>query len=387
VGHLTNTDEEPLATARRKQPQSEESETWMDSIPRIQAGLPTAPDSQADLPAPDREVRGFSSLGLAAALRAVRLYSVERAAPRAAAKLVGMSPGPHHVSVMPREVLEYLAPEAGQIVVEATVGGGGHARLIAERLGPTGRLIGLDQDPAMLELARPVLDCLPVTLVHANFDQLRHVLDAQRVSAADAVLADLGFSSDQLADPERGLSFQQPGPLDMRLDPTQGEPASALLHRLNERELANLIYLYGEERLSRRIARRVIEVRRTSRIETTEQLAELVRGCVPRSRGHAIDPATRTFQALRIAVNDELGALERLLTALPCCVKPGGRAVIISFHSLEDRRVKQAFRDKQTWGALTRKPIQASEEEVRNNPRARSAKLRAAIRLPSREGA
>jgi 16S rRNA (cytosine1402-N4)-methyltransferase len=288
---------------------------------------------------------------------------------------------------MTREVLEFLAPEAGQTVVDATVGGGGHARLIAERLGPTGRLIGLDQDPAMLELARPVLDCLPVTLVHANFDQLRHVLDAQRVSAADAVLADLGFSSDQLADPERGLSFQQPGPLDMRLDPTQGEPASALLHRLNERELANLIYLYGEERLSRRIARRVIEVRRTSRIETTEQLAELVRGCVPRSRGHAIDPATRTFQALRIAVNDELGALERLLTALPCCVKPGGRAVIISFHSLEDRRVKQAFREKQTWEALTRKPIRASDEEVRNNPRARSAKLRAAIRLPSREGA
>jgi len=298
-----------------------------------------------------------------------------------------MSPGPHHISVMRREVLELLAPAAEQIVVDATIGGGGHARLIAETLGPTGRLIGLDQDPAMLELARSVLIGLPVTLIHANFDQLRQVLDAQRFSAVDAVLADLGFSSDQLADPERGLSFQQPGPLDMRLDPTQGEPASALLHRLNERDLANLIYQFGEERFSRRIARRIVETRRTSRIETTEQLADLVRGCVPRSRGHAIDPATRTFQALRIGVNDELGALDRLLAALPRCIKPGGRAVIISFHSLEDRRVKQAFRDKQTWEALTRKPIQASDEETRDNSRARSAKLRAAIRVPLGEDA
>ena len=287
---------------------------------------------------------------------------------------------------MPREVLELLAPAAGQIVVDATVGGGGHARLIAERLGPTGRLIGLDQDAAMLELVRPVLNGLPVTIVHANFDQLRQVLDAQQIPAVDSVLADLGFSSDQLANPKRGLSFQQPGPLDMRLDPAQGEPASALLHRLNERDLADLIYQFGEERFSRRIARRIVEARRTSRFETTEQLADLIRSCVPRSRGHAIDPATRTFQALRIAVNDELGALDRLLAALPRCVKPGGRAVIISFHSLEDRRVKQAFRVKMMWEALTRKPIQASDEERCDNPRARSAKLRAAILLPAREG-
>jgi 16S rRNA (cytosine1402-N4)-methyltransferase len=281
---------------------------------------------------------------------------------------------------MPLEVLELLAPASGQIVVDATVGGGGHARLIAQHLGPTGRLIGLDQDPAMLELARRTLDGLPVTLVQANFDQLRQVLDAQKVSAVDALLADLGFSSDQLADPERGLSFTQPGPLDMRLDPTEGEPASAHLQRLNERDLADLIYQFGEERLSRRIARRIVEARRTKRIETTEQLADLVRRCVPRSRGHRIDPATRTFQALRIAVNDELGALDRLLDVLPACVKPGGRAAIISFHSLEDRRVKQAFRDKQTWESLTRKPLQPSAEELRDNPRARSAKLRAAIR-------
>jgi 16S rRNA (cytosine1402-N4)-methyltransferase len=155
-----------------------------------------------------------------------------------------------------------------------------------------------------------------------------------------------------------------------------------LLQRLNERDLADLIYQFGEERHSRRISRRIVETRRTSRIETTQQLADLVRRCVPRGRGHGIDPATRTFQALRIAVNDELDALDRLLAALPNCVKPGGRAAIISFHSLEDRRVKQAFRDKATWETQTRKPIQASAAEASANPRARSAKLRAAIRLP-----
>ena len=163
---------------------------------------------------------------------------------------------------------------------------------------------------------------------------------------------------------------------------TRGEPASALLRRLNERDLADLIYEYGEERFSRRIARRIVEARRTRPVETTEELAELVRRCVPRPRGKrsAIDPATRTFQALRIAVNDELGALERLLAQLPRCLKPGGRAALISFHSLEDRRVKTAFRDRAVWEALTRKPVQATEEEVRTNPRARSAKLRAAKR-------
>src|SRR5262249_23072343 len=204
----------------------------------------------------------------------------------------------------------------GQVVVDATVGAGGHARAIAERIGPAGRLIGLDRDPAMLAHAQCRLEELPVTLVHANFDQLRRVLDELNLPAPDSALAALGFSSDQLEDAQRGLSFQQPGPLDMRLDPTHGEPASALLKRLNERDLANLIYQFGEERFSRRIARRIVESRRTTPVETTEQLAELVRHCVPRSRGHHIDPATRTFQALRIAVNDELGALDRLLAAL-----------------------------------------------------------------------
>ncbi len=287
---------------------------------------------------------------------------------------------PRHVPVLTAEVLDALAPAPGQVIVDATVGAGGHARLIAERLQPIGRVIGLDQDAAMLALARPRLAELPVTLVQANFDQLPQVLADLGIGAVDGVLADLGFCSDQMDAPERGLSFQQAGPLDMRLDPSTGEPASALLRRLNERDLADLIFQFGEERFSRRIARRIVETRRQTPLETTEQLADLVRRCVPRPRGRAaIDPATRTFQALRIAVNDELGAVERLLKALPSCLKPGGRAVVISFHSLEDRLVKQAFRDRQLWDALTRKPVQATEEEVRQNPRARSAKLRAAI--------
>jgi 16S rRNA (cytosine1402-N4)-methyltransferase len=294
---------------------------------------------------------------------------------------------PRHVPVLPAEVLRALDPQPGQVIVDATLGAGGHARLLAERLGPTGRLIGLDRDPAMLELARPGLAGLPITLVRASFDQLRDVLDEHGVVAADGVLADLGFCSDQMDDAERGLSFSQPGPLDMRLDPDEGEPVSALLKRLNERDLANLIYEYGEERFSRRIARRIVEVRKQAPIETTEQLAELVRRCVPRPprKGYRkrppIDPATRVFQALRIAVNDELGALDRLLQVLPGCLKPGGVAVIISFHSLEDRRVKQAFREKAVWEVLTKKPVEAGDDEVRDNPRARSAKLRAARRV------
>jgi 16S rRNA (cytosine1402-N4)-methyltransferase len=284
-----------------------------------------------------------------------------------------------HVPVLPAEVLHWLDPQPGQTIVDCTVGGGGHARLIAERLGPTGRLIGLDQDPAMLELARPRLAGLPVTLVHAAFDQLADVLrDAG--ATADGFLADLGVSSDQLDDPNRGLSFQHDAPLDMRMDPTRGETAADLVRRLPERDLADLIYQFGEERFSRRIARRIVEARQTEPIETTGRLAEIVRRCVPRGKGHGIDPATRTFQALRIAVNDELEALDRLLAQLPNCVKPGGRAVVISFHSLEDRRAKQAFRDRGVWQVLTKKPVTAGPDEERANPRSRSAKLRAAMR-------
>jgi 16S rRNA (cytosine1402-N4)-methyltransferase len=300
---------------------------------------------------------------------------------------------PRHVSVLPVEVLAALAPEPGQVFVDATVGAGGHSRLLAERLIPDGRLIGLDRDAAMLDLARPRLATLPVTLVQAPFSRLREVLDELDIVAVDGVLGDLGVCSDQLDAAERGLSFTQPGPLDMRLDPTSDEPASDLLNRLSERDLADLIWRYGEERFSRRIARRIVEVRRREPLETTEQLADLVRRCVPRPprsanrRRPTIDPATRVFQALRIAVNDELGELERLLNVLPACVRPGGRAALISFHSLEDRLVKHAFRERSTWEALSRKPVQAGEEEVRNNPRARSAKLRAARRQDTLEAA
>ena len=285
-----------------------------------------------------------------------------------------------HIPVLSAEILRLLEPRPGQIVVDCTVGVGGHARLLAEKVAPTGRVIGLDQDATMLELARPRLAGLPVTLVHRNFEDLPGVLQELQIGPVDAILADLGFCSDQLANPERGLSFQHDGPLDMRLDTTRGEPASALVRRLREQELADVFWQYGEERHSRRIARKIVEARKTTPLATTGQLAELIRSCVPRSRGNPIDPATRVFQALRIAANDELGALERFLVQLPECLKPGGRAALVSFHSLEDRRVKRAFRQKELWEVLTRKPLTAGDEECRGNPRARSAKLRVALK-------
>lgn len=286
--------------------------------------------------------------------------------------------GPLHASVLPAETLELLGPKAGEVWVDCTVGGGGHMRLIAERVGPAGRVIGLDQDPTMLELARGRLESLPVELVHANFDQLAEVLAARGIAQVDGVLADLGFSSDQLARAERGLSFREDGPLDMRLDPTAGATAADLVNTMGEAALADVFWEYGEERHSRRVARRIVERRAERPFATTAELAEVVRRCVPRSGG--IDPATRVFQALRIAVNDELGALDRLLALLPKAMKPGGRAGIISFHSLEDRRVKHAFRDANVWKPVNKKPVEATAAEVARNPRARSAKLRVAIR-------
>ena len=285
-----------------------------------------------------------------------------------------------HQPVLPVEVLQLLAPASGEIWVDGTTGVGGHTRLLAERVAPTGRVLALDRDAGMLELARPRLEGLPVTLVQASFDQLGDVLAAHGLASVDGLLADLGFCSDQLDDPQRGLSFQHDGPLDMRLDPTHGESAAQLLARVNERDLANLIFEYGEERLSRRIAKRIVETRRSDPIHTTAQLADLVRRCVPRSKGHPIDPATRTFQALRIAVNDELAVLEALLQKLPYVIRRGGRVGLISFHSLEDRRVKRALRDPEVWSVLTCKPVQPGDDEMRRNPRSRSAKLRVAVR-------
>ncbi len=284
-----------------------------------------------------------------------------------------------HVPVLPTETLALLDPQPGQTWVDCTTGAGGHTALIADRVGPTGRVVGLDQDAQMLDLARPRLAGRPVTLVRANFDQLSEVLANLGLTKVDGVLADLGFCSDQLADPARGLSFRDDGPLDMRLDATAGQTAADLVNTLSEGGLADLIFEYGEERLSRRVAKRIVERRRERRFETTADLAEVVRRCVPRSGG--LDPATRTFQALRVAVNDELGVLDRLLATLPAVVRPGGRVGMISFHSLEDRRVKHAFRVPEVWQVVTRKPVEATPAEAATNPRSRSAKLRVAQRV------
>jgi 16S rRNA (cytosine1402-N4)-methyltransferase len=284
-----------------------------------------------------------------------------------------------HVSVMPDEVLRLLDPKPGETWVDCTVGGGGHARLIAGRIAPGGRLIGLDQDPTMLDRARSQLVDLPVELVHANFDQLPEILRNRGIEAVDGVLADLGFASDQMGEAVRGFSFREDGPLDMRLDPTTGATAADLVNTMSEAGLADVFYEFGEERQSRRVARKIVERRKAKPFTTTGELADLVRSCVRKSGN--IDPATRVFQALRIAVNDELGALDRLLAALPRIVKPGGRAGLISFHSLEDRRVKHAFRTAQVWEPLTKKPVEATDEETARNPRSRSAKLRVARRI------
>ncbi|AWM41358.1 Ribosomal RNA small subunit methyltransferase H [Gemmata obscuriglobus] len=286
---------------------------------------------------------------------------------------------PVHVSVLPAETLALLDPRPDETWVDCTTGGAGHTRLIAERVGPAGRVLALDQDPTMLALARPLVAGLPVELVHANFDQLAEVLAARGIAAVDGVLADLGFSSDQLAERARGLSFRDDGPLDMRLDPTSGSTAADMVNSLSEGALADVFWEYGEERHSRRVAKKIVARRAERPFATTADLASVVRSCVPRSG--SIDPATRVFQALRIAVNDELGSLDRLLAVLPTVVKSGGRVGIISFHSLEDRRVKHVLRTEGVWRPLTKKPVEAGDEEVARNPRARSAKLRAATRI------
>jgi len=285
---------------------------------------------------------------------------------------------PRHAPVLPAETLRLLDPKPGETWVDCTVGAGGHSRLIAERLGAAGRLIGLDQDPTMLAIARERLAGLPVELVHANFDQIAEVLANRGAGRVDGLLADVGFASDQMENPARGLSFRADGPLDMRLDPTSGATAAEYVNELSEAALADVIFEYGEERHSRRVARKIVERRKVRPFETTADHVGEVRSCVPRSGN--IDPATRVFQALRIAVNDELGALDRLLAALPKVVRPGGRVGIISFHSLEDRRVKHALRDRDVWEPVTKKPVEASDEEQAANPRSRSAKLRVAIR-------
>ena len=235
----------------------------------------------------------------------------------------------------------------------------------------------LDRDPSAVERIE-----LPenVTAVAANFADTPEVLNRLEITAVDGIFLDLGLSSDQLAADDRGFSFNATGSLDLRFDQTAGQPAWELLEELNEKDLADLIFEFGEERLSRRIARKIVEQRSTRPIRSAAELAELLRSCVPRSKNHSIDPATRTFQALRIAVNEELKWLKVSLERLPNCLRPGGRLGIISFHSLEDRMVKHDFRNNDLLKVETKKPILPSELEVYENPRSRSAKLRFATR-------
>jgi 16S rRNA (cytosine1402-N4)-methyltransferase len=292
-----------------------------------------------------------------------------------------MSAAPLHVPVLATEVIEWLNPRPGQVIVDGTLGGGGHTRLIAERIAAgDGFVIALDRDPAAIAAAERNLAGLPVKIAQANFCELAAVLAELQIDAVDGVVLDLGLSSDQLADAGRGFSFDSSGLLDLRFNPDEGEPAWKLIARLPERELADVIYQFGEERFSRRIARRIVEQRAERPIKTAGELASLVRRCVPRSADR-IDPATRTFQALRIAVNRELESLETALAKTPDCLKPGGRFAIISFHSLEDRRVKEAFRSDSRLKPLTKKPVRPTDKEIQRNPRSRSAKLRVAERV------
>ncbi len=314
-----------------------------------------------------------------------------------------------HVPVLLKEVIDFLAVRRGGTYIDATVGLGGHSYEIARRLGAPGRLIGFDKDPAALEIARerlvvgrsslvvgkePVaarwplivsqndqIDWPRIELRHASFADLANGERRTTNDRVDGLLADLGVSSLQLSDPARGFSFQAEGPLDMRLDPQAELTAEQVVNHLDERELADVIYEFGEERRSRRIARAIV---RSRPIRSTAHLAEVISAAARPMKYERIHPATRTFQALRIFVNRELDELRALLSAAPQVLKPGGRLVIISFHSLEDRIVKDAFREGGKRGELrllTRKPVTATDEEIDRNPRSRSAKLRAAERI------
>jgi len=307
-----------------------------------------------------------------------------------------------HVPVLLKEAIDFLAVRRGGTYIDATVGLGGHSYEIAKRLGAPGHLIGLDKDPAALEIARKRLvvdhpssviskggerqatsdqrpDWPEITLLHRSFAE---IAKGQKPGSVDGILADVGVSSLQLDDAGRGFSFQAEGPLDMRMDPRSERTAEQVVNHLDERQLADVIYEFGEERRSRRIARAIC---RSRPIRTTAQLADIISAAArPMNRGERIHPATRTFQALRIFVNRELDDLRALLDAAPGILKPGGRVVVISFHSLEDRIVKDAFREGVHGGyfsLLTKKPVTATEEESDRNPRARSAKLRAAEKV------
>jgi 16S rRNA (cytosine1402-N4)-methyltransferase len=291
---------------------------------------------------------------------------------------------PQHVPVLLDEVLQYLNVRPGGVIADATLGLAGHSSEIARRLGGKGKLIGFDRDPEAMAKAKARLALLAeelgpempeVVFEPRAFSEASSVLEP---NSLDGLLADFGVSSLQLDEAHRGFSFRSDGPLDMRMDTRSGETAEQVVNQENENELADLIYEFGEERRSRRIARAIVRARP---ITSTAELAQIVSAAALSMKGDKIHPATRTFQALRIRVNNELGEIQTLLKSAPALLKPGGRLVLISFHSLEDRLVKDVFRDAgrdKTFEVLTKKPVVASEQEELRNPRSRSAKLRAA---------
>jgi 16S rRNA (cytosine1402-N4)-methyltransferase len=294
---------------------------------------------------------------------------------------------PQHVPVLLEESLEYLNVRPGGVIVDATLGLAGHSSEIAKRLGPKGHLICFDRDPEAMakakarlaEVAAELGSEMPrITFEPRAFSEAASAIEP---NSLDGLLADFGVSSLQLDEAHRGFSFRSDGPLDMRMDTRSGETAEQVVNQEDENELADLIYEFGEERRSRRIARAIVRARP---ITTTAELAQIVAAAAPSMKGDKIHPATRTFQALRIRVNNELGEIQSLLKSAPSLLKPGGRLVLISFHSLEDRLVKDAFRDAardKVYEVLTKKPVVASEQEELRNPRSRSAKLRAAEKL------
>ncbi len=291
-----------------------------------------------------------------------------------------------HIPVMTAEVLQHLRPEQGGLFVDCTVGLGGHSRALLE--AGASRVIGLDRDLDALERARDTLASWGdrVELVHADYRAIDEVLDSRQITHVDGTLADLGVSSMQFDAPGRGFSFQRDEPLDMRMDRTGGDTAADLVAHSTERDLADAIFHYGEERFSRRIARALVAARREAPVDTTGRLATIVRRAIPHRGGHVrIDPATKTFQALRIWVNRELDGLDRFVETAARRLRAGARLVVITFHSLEDRIVKHTLRAlHQRDGlvqVLTKKPMVPTDEEVDRNPRARSAKLRAAERM------
>jgi len=294
---------------------------------------------------------------------------------------------PQHVPVLLEESLNFLNVRPGGVVVDATLGFGGHSAAICRRLGPAGKLIAFDRDEQAMDLAKARLAVLAeelgaempqVEYVARPFSEIAEVI---KPGELDGLLADFGVSSMQLDEAHRGFSFRSDGPLDMRMDTRSGLTAEQVVNQADEEDLANLIYEFGEERRSRRIARAIVRARP---ITTTAELARVVSAVAPPIKGEKIHPATKTFQALRIRVNDELGEIQSLLKSAESLLKPGGRVVLISFHSLEDRLVKDSFRESARQGVLeilTKKPAVAKEQEALRNPRSRSAKLRAAEKV------